>query len=298
VAHVAGLMAARQRCDIGSVARIAFVGDTDSFFATRHWLASRPWPGQGIRYTDFFGHWFFDAQARALGRIGAPVDLLHRFDLTAEDLRTYRLLLFPNAYLMTPYEVDALHEMLRGSGATAVWYYAPGLLRPDRLAPEQMEHLTGFRFQTLDDPGPLMIAVEGDGPPPSFGVMSPEYYHPRFAVLEDDSTEVLGRWTTPHRPAFARRTMDGWTSVYVGTAPLPVELLRRLAADAGAAPWTDRPAIVSATNGTAMLVATEAGPHTLTLPTAMAPEDGGPAQTTHQIDLAFGDVRLFIAGDA
>ncbi|QXD15139.1 hypothetical protein GQ464_017300 [Rhodocaloribacter litoris] len=285
----------RSRLDLSPVAEIALAGDTESFFATEHWLAARPWPGQGIRYSDFFNHWFLNAQARPLNRLGAPVDLLYRFDLTPEDLRRYRLVLVPNAFLLAPDEVDRLRAMLAGSGTTVVWYYAPGLLGPGGPDPEQMARLTGFTFQVLDDPGPLLIEMgREDDTPRRFGVMSPAYYHPRFAVTGDD-IEVLGRWTTPRRPALARRVMDGWTSVYAGTAPLPVELLRRLAAEAGAALWTDRPAIVAATRSTAMLVATETGTHTLTLPLPMQPEEGGPARTTHTAHLDFGEVRLFHA---
>lgn len=291
--HIQQLIAAHQSEDLRSVAQIAVVGDTDSFFATKHWLASRPWPGQGIRYSDFINHWFLNAQARTFNRIGAPVDLLHRFDLTADHLRTYRLVFFPNAYLLAREEIDALHTMLRGSGATAVWYYAPGLLTPEGIVPEHMEHLTGFAFDILHDPGPMMIRSTFEEEELRFGVMSPEYYHPRFAVQPADDLEILGRWTRPGRPAFARKPMDGWTSVYVGTAPLPVEWLRRLATEAGATPWTNRPAIVSATRSTAMLVATESGQHTITLPYAMAAEYTSTAQATHTLELDFGEVQLF-----
>lgn len=49
------------------------------------------------------------------------------------------------------------------------------------------------------------------------------------------------------------------------------------------------------TCNTGMLVASSDGTRTLTLPHPMAPADGGPAQTTHTLDLSVGDVRLFKA---
>ena len=295
VREMVGLFEARRQCDLASPAEIALVADTESFFATQHWLAARPWPGQGIRYSDFFNHWFLNAQARTANRVGSPLDLLFRFDLTKEALLRYRLVLVPNAFMLSTKEIDDLRAMLAGSGVTVVWYYAPGLLGPEGADPARMRRLTGFTFRPLDDPGPLLIDVERpDGASSRFGVMSPAYYHPRFAVRDED-VEVLGRWTTPRRPALARKPMDGWTSVYAGAAPLPAALLRRLASDAGARLWTDRPAVVAATRGSAMLVATEAGLHTLSLPVPMRAEGAGPLRTEYTFHLNFGEVKLFSA---
>ncbi len=333
VGAVVRMMRARLTSDIGSVARIVVAGDPEGFFASRHWLHERPWPGQGIRYTDLVNHWFFNAQARALYRGGQPVDLLYRADLTAEDFARYRLVLVPNAFLMAPGEVDALHARLRGSGATVVWFYAPGLLRraapgvPGGVDRAQMERLTGFRFAELDDPGPMTIdlAMPATATEPAlaqrFGIRSPDYLSPRFAV-EDQAAdgvtvERLGTWTMAEtvrpgdrRCAVARRAMDGWTSVYVGAPPLPAEALRRFAREAGAPPWTDRPAVVNASRAGAMVVCTDPEtpfgaptgdterpappPLTVTFPFPLRDETGGPPRTAHTLDLRFGDVRLFV----
>ncbi len=298
VGAIMKLFSRRQTLDLSPVAEVAVVTDTKSFFATRHWWAERPWPGQGIRYTDLFNHWFLNSQNRTLQRLGAPVDYLYRFDLTAEDAIRYRLLLMPNAFLLDEAEVDDLLDMLRGSGATVVWYYAPGLLRPDGIALDQMERLTGFSFAEVAVPGPLMIQSATDDAtlPDRFGVKSPAHYAPRFTVQDTDGVEALGHWQDRrHDVAFARTAMDGWTSVYVGTAPLPVEWLRKLAADAGVALWSNRPDVVGGTRSTAMLVATSDGPRTLKLSHAMASAEGGPPRTEHAMDLRFGDVRLFVA---
>ena len=293
------LLAERQQLDLSPVADVAIVPDPESFYATRHWLADKPWPGQGIRYTDFINHWFLNSQNRSLQRLGAPVDYLYRFDLTVEDAERYRMLLFPNAFLLAPDEVDALHAMLKGSGTTVLWYYAPGLLMPNQINLAQMERLTGFSFREIVEPGPLMIEIETEsqqeGLPSAFGVKSPSSYHPRFAVHDADA-EALGYWQDrTNDVAFARKAMDGWTSIYVGTAPLPAEWLRAIATEAGVSLWSSRPDVVGGTRSTGMLVASSDGMRTLTLPHPMASADGGPAQTTHTLDLSFGEVQLFKA---
>lgn len=280
----------------GSVAQVAALYDAKSFFATQHWKAAKPWPNYAIGYCDFFNHWFLNAQARSLHRLGAPVDFLYRFDLTAEDLKQYRLLFVPNAFYLTAEEVTALRELLRGSGVTVVWVYAPGFITPDRLDLSQMERLTGVDHEILDEPGPMMIRtrMQGEEIPTRFGV--DEEHHPRFAVA-DDGAEPLGVWMDRDEGAFVRTERDGWTSVYVGTAPLPVALLRWLAREAEVSLWSSTPDVVYGTEDAAMVVATEAGPRTLDFHEPMTPVGSSLAQESHRVTMGVGEVRLFTAAE-
>lgn len=285
----------RPRLHIGSVARMATLYDAKSFFATQHWKAAKPWPNYAISVSDFFNHWFLNAQARSLHRVGTPVDLLYRFDLTTEDLERYRLLFVPNAFFLTADEVTALRDRLRGSGVTVVWVYAPGFVTPERLDLDQMERLTGFQHKRIDTPGPMMIRTQmrGKGIPERFGV--DEVHHPRFSVT-DSEAEVLGMWTDRDEVAFARTEREGWTSVYAGTAPLPVAVLRRLAREAEVPLWSSGPDVIYGTEDAAMVVATEEGPRTLDFHKPMQPVEGGTPQQTHELFMDFGEVRLFTAG--
>jgi hypothetical protein len=120
---------------------------------------------------------------------------------------------------------------------------------------------------------------------------------PRFAVRDTD-VQVLGRWVDSGRPAFVRKTEEGWTSVYVGAAPLTADVLRTLAQDAGVSLWSDRPDIVYATRDAVTVIATADGERTLTFPRAMRPVDGGTPSMIHRVTMDFGEVRLFIAPEA
>ncbi len=283
----------RKSLDLQSVARIAAVYDARSFFYTRHWYAESPFRFGGENL-DFFTQWFMASQARALHRIGAPVDFLYRADLTAEDPGRYPLLLMVNLFTLSPDDVSRLRSMLSGSGATVVWYYAPGFLTPEKADPEQMERLTGIRFRLLREPGPMLIQARIPGEVSiemTFGVN--EMRWPRFAV-EDTSARPLGWWSDTEEVAFAWKAHDGWNSVYVGSAPLPQRILRWLARQAGAGLWSTSPDIVIGTKEAALLVATSSGKRTVRLPTPMAPWGEGPSEPLHELDLAFGDVILFL----
>lgn len=278
----------RRGLDVGSVARTAAVYSADSFFATQHWKATDG-------HTDFFNQWFLDSQSRTFHRIGAPFDTLYDFDLAGADRDRYDLLFMVNTFVMDEAAVDRIRDLLEGSGITVVWYYAPGYVSPDGLSIENMERLTGFQFEELTDPGTMMIGTSGDCRTETgidrFGVDTEAW--PRFGVTDHGATG-LGTWVDRESTvAFARTELDGWESVYVGAAPLPAEVLRWLAREAGVQPWSDRPDVVEATEDAAMITATEAGNRTLSLHKPMRAVGTGEEAETHHLELDFGEVKLF-----
>ena len=123
----------------------------------------------------------------------------------------------------------------------------------------------------------------------SFGVR--DAHHPRF-VVQDGNT--IGVWTDNGRPACAIKEMDGWRSVYLGTAPATIEVLRWLAELAEARLWSTRPDVVLASEDAAMIVATSTGPRTLTLHKPLAHWEGGDPRSRHALQASEGDVTLFL----
>lgn len=294
VARLMKLGAQREQWDMRSCAQIAAVYDAKSLFATRHWRAEAPFT-KGGHCLDYFTRWFMDSQARALHRLGAPVDFLYHFDLQPADPHRYRLLLMVNLFALTDAEMVHLHALLADSHATVVWYYAPGFLADDRLDLGRMAHLTGFRFKLLTTPGPMLIRSAAPAPVLQFGVQQKE--SPRFAV-RDEAALALGYWSDCEEVAFARKPCRGWHSVYLGSAPLPVEILRWLAQQAGARLWSTQSDIVVAAQEVAMLAATSPGTRELTLPKEMKRFATGAIAHQHKLDLALGDVEFFIPPQA
>ena len=288
--------ARRPALDISSAGQMAVLFDQQSFAATAHWLAGKPWDHYGIKSSDYINHWFVNTQTRAFQRMGAPMDALFRFDLTQDDAARYRMLFVVNSFLLSAEETERLQSALRGSGTTVVWYYAPGFVTPDRLDLRQMEELTGFTYIVHEQPAPMLIRCAtrdaSTGAPKSFGVNEPHF--PRF-VVADKHVEILGEWSDGAGPAFARTDHEGYTSIYVGSAPVPADLLRALAVDAGVRMWSTRQDIVAASRDAAMLVAADAGRRTLTLPRRMRRLGEKESATVHTLTMETGDVELFTA---
>ncbi len=283
--------------NISSVARVLGVMDPKSFMVSQHWSRMAPYKELGSYYFDFINHWFHTCQMRTWMRMSAPMDFVYAFDLQKKDTKAYDLFFIPNLFYADSKEVKHLKNVFRDSGATVVWYYAPGFVNPERLDLRQMETLTGFSFEMMTDPGPMMIQAAISGKDATidmaFGVSREQY--PRF-VVKDDNADILGYWADqPDKAAMAMKKTDGYTSVYTGTAPLPVEIVRRLATGAGVKPWSSVADIIYATEDIAMLIATQDGKRTLNLPKPMAEIDGGEKRVIHELDVEFGEVLIFTA---
>lgn len=291
----------RPKLDISPVSEIAAVYEPKSWLATQHWWDEEPWENFGITISDFIGHWMVNSQSRTIHRIGAPTDFLYRFDLRADDRSRFKLFLMVNTFFLTPDEVRYLQNLFRGSGATVVWFYAPGYIGPERFEPAQMEALTGFTFKRIDEPGPMMIRCLIDDAGTKFfrgfGVKKP--HHPRFAIVpgDDKGIRIHGRWSDNGEIAFASREHNGFTSYYVGTGPVPVEVLRWIAEKAGATMWSTKTDNVRATKGAAMIVASDAGERMIKFAQPMSPAEGGPAKREHRLNMEFGEVRVFVRKD-
>ncbi len=281
----------RKGGDLSSVSEIAAVYDAKSLFVTRHWKAEEPY-SKGSDCMDYFSYWFLDAQARALHRIGTPVDFLYRFDLKPADIKKYRLIFMVNLFYLTKEEVSYLKDILRDSKATVVWFYAPGFVSSEKLDLSQMEQLTGLQFKIIEEPGQMMIRNHVDNAKINLSFGTKKERFPRFVVIDKDA-EILGHWSDRDEVAFAWKEIDGWNSIYVGTAPLPVEILRWLAQKSEAQLWSTRPDIVRATQDGAMIVATEKGERMFRLPKPMKDRESRTSSKEHQLNLDIGDVRIF-----
>ncbi len=87
--------------------------------------------------------------------------------------------------------------------------------------------------------------------------------------------------------------MDGWQSVYVGSLPLPPDLLRWLVRTAGAMLWSSESDLVMARKDTAMICATRDGRRTFSLPQPLVAEGGGAPRDHFDLKMRMGEVQLF-----
>lgn len=87
-------------------------------------------------------------QRAGLARMGAPFEMYSLTDLAKVDLSRFRLVLFPNLFVVDDSRLRLLREKVCCDNRTVVWVYAPGIIRNGSYDEANVEKLTGIPFGT------------------------------------------------------------------------------------------------------------------------------------------------------
>jgi hypothetical protein len=250
-----------------SVAEVALITSNDTLFYRRPDRAFDDLYGIALR------HW-------ELPCAGAPVDeyLLEQFDRIP---RPYKVYIFWNSFYVPAELREKIRNKLSAEGATALWFYAPGLLDAQGEGMSKMEQLTGIRFGRSDRE--QFIQVEPDPAHPltaglcAYGSeVDPAFYQEgcewwqfpadraqfRFAPVffaDDPQAETLGRIRRLGRPGLVRKQVGSVTAWY-SAAPAPsAALLREIFRSAGVHLYSERGDVVYANSHFVGVVAATAG---------------------------------------
>ena len=93
-----------------------------------------------------------------LNRLGAPFEVFSFNDLPRVDLSSYKLLVLPGLFEVTPEKAEVLKKAAFSGNRTVVFVYAPGLSDGASLDPARVKELTGTAFKT---PGVGTVARDG-----------------------------------------------------------------------------------------------------------------------------------------
>jgi len=119
-----------------SVAEVAMFVDSESLFYL---------DGMAPSFNDFLIN-----QRISLSKMGAPFDVYTFSDLATVDLSQYKMVLFPNLFVVDAEKRKLLKERVCRSGRTVLWVYAPGIISDGRYEPAGVEELTGVPFGTSE----------------------------------------------------------------------------------------------------------------------------------------------------
>lgn len=149
-----------------------------------------------------------------------------------------RLILLPQTYLYSGEALEQLKAMKRDE-RTIVFMRAPGYVSDEGNGTANMERMTGMRFRRMGRAPAMTLVTE---PEKNGGITRVGYsggeLTTAFAV-EDPEAEMLGVYEETGDVSFARKEMDGWTSVFIGTPCLPAALLRCLGRRCGCHAYLD-----------------------------------------------------------
>lgn len=94
-------------------------------------------------------------------RIGATPELWLQSDCVAGMAPIRPLTVFLNAFHLTARQLRAIRQRLEGSGATVVWFYAPGYIVDGQLSVATMKELTGFELVVESEDKSVLVSTEG-----------------------------------------------------------------------------------------------------------------------------------------
>ncbi|MCS7304573.1 MAG: hypothetical protein NZ602_05630, partial [Thermoguttaceae bacterium] len=117
-----------------SAAQIAVLIDAESLFFMNH---------RSARLPDFLYR-----QRMGLGRMGAPYDMYSMADLPQLDLSRYKMIFFPNLFVVDQTKLEAIKQKVCTGGKTVLWVQAPGIITDGRYDPANVEHLCGIPYGT------------------------------------------------------------------------------------------------------------------------------------------------------
>ena len=176
-------------------------------------------------------------QLVALAHAGAPFSVVHVDDLG--QVPQYKFYILLNCFYAPEERLRRICKATQAHGATALWFYAPGLVG-ETVSAERMKRLTGIRLALDLRAGPLKVVAAGALGEAEYGtdeLLAPVVY------ADDPDAEVLGRLVEVRRPStgrppavragLVRKRVNGATAVFSAAPLMPAGLVRQLAADAG-----------------------------------------------------------------
>ncbi|MBR4518331.1 MAG: beta-galactosidase [Victivallales bacterium] len=242
--------------DLRSVAEVAVVFCDRSLTYLRPLATSAPRTQDGIMETLMV--W----QRLALRRLGAPFDAYLADDFLNPDLPHYKFYIFMDTFFLTDEERAAIQARLAEDDATALWFYAPGVIDGKGLDSAKIAELTGISvtldFTTRETAG--MVDAEAGKP-----LNLPQQYSflPAATPQVDDEIAVLAYKTDGTTPAVVRKGKS-YFSAYAGLTP---EFLRKIAREAGVFIYSeDDDAIYANASYLAVHTSKRPGPRTIHLP--------------------------------
>ncbi len=240
----------------------------------------------------------YDIRAQ-INRMGTTPEMWLQTDYLQGRVKDKKLVIFLNAFSLTDAQRKTIRNRLKADGATAIWFYAPGILTPDTASEETAYGVRGAEALT----GITLVERDGEHSPAMRMIPSHTYARgmEKDAVIEPD--DIIHNWQTreesfqfrqmtfPPRkklsPLFAVsdaraepaafyadspdismavKDVDGFRSVFVGGLTLPALVLANIAADAGVHLYCP-PGDVIYTDGRFLSVtACQPGEKTITLP--------------------------------
>jgi len=277
-------------------------------------------------YTDKLVLDFF--RTSDIHRIGAPVDYYFHDDITHPNMPDYKLYIMLNCYCLTDKEREDIKAKARKNHAVVLWVYAPGYVNVDAASfmdVKNIEETVGMKvlqyegtifpnFKVDKNSHDAVALAKLNSEHESYGFIDRNVHsniwlrqteielpfaNPGFAIEETDGVEVLGRYCTDGKAAYALKEQDGYISAYCTTQVIRNDLIASLAKYAGCHIYTESEDILFANENFVCIHASYTGKRRIDFKKACTPyevyEKQNYGENVEYIDLEMklGETKMF-----
>ncbi len=154
-----------------------------------------------------------DAAVEDLQRAGVTTEHLYFFDLQRVNLDACRVVVFMNAWALTPEQRRFVRDSVAREGRMVVWNYLSGYSDGNRTGQDLAEDLTGFVFQKITP------AVSQRWRMDTLELDTPERVGPVWGI-DDPAAEALARRSGPDSSVVVAWKETDWGAAVCATVPL------------------------------------------------------------------------------
>ena len=173
-----------------------------------------------------------------------------------------KVYVFANSFYLTDKEIEAIHSRLNRGKATAIWQFAPGYVGPSGADVNRCSRVTGIRLAVQD--GKLGSRGEGELANLTWQWGGENIVSPRL-VVDDPQVQSLGRYLDGQKISTARKSVDNYTSIFLGDFGTSISVLTKLFEKGGAHIWTKNKEVIY-TDGNFLFVHAQKGKVEISIP--------------------------------
>jgi len=206
---------------------------------------------------------------------GAPFDSVLLADIELVNLQQYKIIMFLNTWHLNNQQRDFINKKIKVPGKTIIWCYAPGIFNENKKSIEAMQELTGFKIVPAGNSLIEPKVILNDAAKTQMQKAGEEPYNAAFGLdgklcmlfsVNDDEAQPLGLLNGSNKITFAKKQIDGWTSIYSITPVFPPSVVRWIAKSAGVHIFNDKDDTIYVNKSYIAINAGSAGTKTLRLP--------------------------------